>query len=192
VVGHDHPPIWQSNHSTTRNTEAEHGACELAGVQPEFELLNDQDPIAFTVSANLSRHNLKKGQRAMAWAMLYPEATKLKRRSSETKDQGFSEARLSIARTVLQHSRALAEAVLRRHRPARRRPRQGQGRAGGGKLGQGREPHIDTIAAALASYAKQANDIELEKISKRILARTYGGMGELLASHPAKAGPAEG
>ena len=50
------------------------------------------------------------GQKAMAWAMLFPEATKLRRKGSgslPSKGQ-FSAARLSQARTVLEYSEPLA------------------------------------------------------------------------------------
>jgi hypothetical protein len=45
-------------------------------------------------------------------------------------------------------------------------------------------------AAALASYAKQADDKELENMSRRILARAYDRMKELLAAIPPKGGKA--
>jgi ParB-like chromosome segregation protein Spo0J len=89
-------------------------ACEIAGVEPEFESLNGHDAAAFIVSANLSRRNLTKGQRAMALAMIYPDGGKggrgKKGNPAETAD--FSERRLRDARSVLRHSRALAEGVL--------------------------------------------------------------------------------
>ena len=43
-------------------------------------------------------------------------------------------------------------------------------------------------AAALASYAKQTEDKELERMSRRILARAYDRMKELLAAVPAQNG----
>jgi hypothetical protein len=48
-------------------------ACKMAGVEPRFEKLNGQDPLAYIVSVNLRRRNLTKGQQAMALAMIYPE-----------------------------------------------------------------------------------------------------------------------
>lgn len=93
-------------------------ACEIAGVEPRFEQLNGHDAAALIVSANLERRNLTKGQQAVALAMIYPEREKGGRgrkaqNSSET--EGFSAARLSQARTVLRHSRALAEQVMAKH-----------------------------------------------------------------------------
>jgi hypothetical protein len=65
---------------------------------------------------NLARRNLSKGQQAMALAMLYPEGERGRgknaaaRKAQET--TGFSSERLRQARSVLHHSRALAESVL--------------------------------------------------------------------------------
>ena len=92
-------------------------ACEIAGVVPTFVSLNGHDAAAFIVSANLERRNLNKGQQAIALAMIYPEPGKGGRgKTSEAntaaKRGGFSADRLSDARSVLKHSRALAEAVL--------------------------------------------------------------------------------
>jgi hypothetical protein len=92
-------------------------ACEIAGVEPTYQTyqsINGHDAAAFIVSANLARRNLSKGQQAMAMALIYPDADKRGRgnkgKSSGTAD--FSATRLKQARTVLRHSRALAEDVL--------------------------------------------------------------------------------
>lgn len=88
-------------------------ACKLAGIKPTFEKLNGQDPLAYIVSANLARRNLTKGQKAMAHAMIYPEAEKGGRGNKTVRNpNSFSKVRLSEARTVLHHSRKLADAVL--------------------------------------------------------------------------------
>jgi len=90
-------------------------ACEIAGVEPNFEKLTGQDPAAFIVSANLNRRNLTKGQQAMALAMIYPEPSKGgrgKKAANPKETLGFSQMRLSQARSVFRHSRPLAEAVL--------------------------------------------------------------------------------
>lgn len=91
-------------------------ACEIAGVEPTFdtyEPLNGGTVEALIVSANLNRRNLTKGQQAVAYAMIYPDASKGgrgKKNSTETLE--FSAMRLSQARALLRHSRALAEDVL--------------------------------------------------------------------------------
>jgi hypothetical protein len=90
-------------------------ACKIAHVEPKFVTLAEgRDPVAFIVSENVDRRHLTKGQRAIVLAMIYPEPTAYKRggNSLETKELGFSAARLSQARAVLRHSRELAEAVL--------------------------------------------------------------------------------
>lgn len=95
-------------------------ACEIAGVEPTFTQLNGHDASAFIVSANLNRRNMKAGQRAMALAMIYPEANyggaRTRGAVSETKTElakaKVSNTRLSQARSVLRHSRALADDVV--------------------------------------------------------------------------------
>ena len=81
-------------------------ACKIAKVEPATRHLNGEDPTDFVFSQNIARRHLVKGERAMLTAMMYPEAAKLKRKggSLETKDQNFSAARLSQARTVLAHT----------------------------------------------------------------------------------------
>jgi hypothetical protein len=62
---------------------------------------------------NLERRDLKKGQKAMALAMLYPDPEKGGRgKKSVATRHGFSKDRLSDARSVLAHSLALAQDVI--------------------------------------------------------------------------------
>jgi len=88
-------------------------ACEIAGVEPTYRYLNGEDLDAFVLSQNVARRHMTKSQRAMATAMVYPEAPKGgrgKRNVSVT--EGFSAALLSNARAVLAYSRPLAESVI--------------------------------------------------------------------------------
>lgn len=89
-------------------------ACKLAGVEPTVRRLNGEDPNAYVLSANIHRRHMTKGQRAMAVAMIYPEAKKYRRGGNplEIKGLATSDALLSQARTVLKYSRPLAESVL--------------------------------------------------------------------------------
>jgi hypothetical protein len=95
-------------------------ACKLAGVEPRFEALNGRDPRALIASANLKHRHLTKGQLAMGYAFLYPDPEKggrgkKKKNSSET--EGFSDTRLSYARTVLSFSEELAQSVFAGNTP---------------------------------------------------------------------------
>lgn len=63
------------------------------------------------------RRNLTKGQKAMALAMMYPEPTPGKKRKTSSVSEEVTTTRLSNARTVLHHSRSLAEAVLKGYPP---------------------------------------------------------------------------
>ena len=91
-------------------------ACEIAGVAPTFVSLNGQDAAAYIVSANLARRSLTVGQRAMALAMIYPEPKRGRGNNDEAvkgaETASFSYRRVQQARSVLKHSRALAEDVL--------------------------------------------------------------------------------
>ena len=50
-------------------------ACEMAGVKPEFvDLAEDCDPVSYILSVNIARRHMTKSQRAMAVAMIHPEA----------------------------------------------------------------------------------------------------------------------
>lgn len=91
-------------------------ACEIASVDPKFSKLNGHDAAAYIVSANLERRNLTKGQQAMALAMIYPEPGKGGRgnRQSLAENARVSSTRLTQSRSILRHSRALAEDVLAR------------------------------------------------------------------------------
>ncbi len=91
-------------------------ACEIAGVEPRFET-TASDPAAFIVSANLNRRNLSKGQQAIALAFIYPDEGERGRgkksdviKCAEAAD--FSRRRLEQARSILRHSRSLAEQVI--------------------------------------------------------------------------------
>jgi hypothetical protein len=93
-------------------------ACEIAQVEPRFEQLNGWDPLAFILSANITRRHLTKGQQAMAVAMVYPEPEKGGRGKkgeikTVTEKTTVSGSRITVARTVLRHSRELAENVMR-------------------------------------------------------------------------------
>ena len=77
---------------------------------------HQDDAAAFIVSANLERRNLSKGQQAMALALIYPKPARGRgnkdeaRKGAET--ASFQYRRVQEARTVLDHSRALAEDVM--------------------------------------------------------------------------------
>jgi ParB-like chromosome segregation protein Spo0J len=89
-------------------------ACRRAGVIPDYVLLDNPDPVAYILSANVHRRNLSKGQRAMAVARIYPEA----KRGRGNKDEAIKDAetahfrrRIQEARLVLRHAPDLADQV---------------------------------------------------------------------------------
>jgi hypothetical protein len=87
-------------------------ACSRAGVEPKFEILNGQDPVAFILSANIARRHLNKGQQAMAIAKIFPEPEAGGRGKNSKLHLGFSIMYLSQARTVVESAPDLADAVL--------------------------------------------------------------------------------
>ena len=72
------------------------------------------------LSANVHRRNLTAGQRAMAVAMLQPEAEQAHRGKKVSRNGTLSDVpsnRVAEARGVLSHSSELAEAVMRGEKP---------------------------------------------------------------------------
>jgi hypothetical protein len=84
-------------------------ACAIADVEPRFDRLPEGvDPHDYIVSANISRRDLTKGQKALALALIYPEPEKTARgkRAAVTtllETQSVSAARLSQARQIIKH-----------------------------------------------------------------------------------------
>jgi hypothetical protein len=87
-------------------------ACRRAGVEPTYTLLDGQDATAYILSANVNRRHMTKGQRAIATAMIYPEAEKGGRGKKAVLNTEFSSGNLSHARTVLRHTPDAAALVL--------------------------------------------------------------------------------
>jgi hypothetical protein len=110
-------------------------ACELAGVEPEFERLNGKDdPADFIISANIARRNLIQGQRAILLAKIHPETRQGKRTSSESDEVGVSHRRLANARLILRYAPGLGDEVV----------------AGTIALGMALLPHLESLFQASA------------------------------------------
>jgi hypothetical protein len=88
-------------------------ACEMAGIEPRFEIY-DGDPVEFILAANIARRHLTAGQCAVIVALAYPEPEKGGRGKSTnvSKLERFSASRLSEARTIVKYSRDLAKEVI--------------------------------------------------------------------------------
>jgi predicted HicB family RNase H-like nuclease len=91
-------------------------ACKRAGVEPQTEILNGTDPVAYILAQNVKRRQLNKGQQAMAVAFAYPDSEHGRGKKDPAKKHAdsasFSYRRIQEARQVLHHSRDLARAVL--------------------------------------------------------------------------------
>ena len=102
-------------------------ACKIAGVNPsfmDFDLKDidddgktdyhteDSQIKRFITAVNLDRRDLLKGQKAMAYAMMFPYAINVGRRGNGLAAKPFSNTLLSQARTILAHSFSLARKVI--------------------------------------------------------------------------------
>jgi ParB-like nuclease domain len=96
-------------------------ACEIAGVAPEYEEIefaNETALRAFVADRN-ERRNITKSQKAMAHAILFPEAPTAAERGAMggkgnkavEKNNSFDKSQLSQARAILAHSSGLAGQV---------------------------------------------------------------------------------
>lgn len=85
-------------------------ACQLAGVEPSYEELDSQDPVAYILSANLARRHMSKGQRAMAAAKTVDLINTGTREGARI--AGTDPAYVSRAGQVLDADAALADQVL--------------------------------------------------------------------------------
>jgi hypothetical protein len=92
-------------------------ACELAGVEPQFDFLNGADPVTLIWSANGRRRHLTKGQMAMIAASNFWSDSD-RRDGTDTdiataaKRAGVSPTRLKEAGTVVRYARHLVEQVI--------------------------------------------------------------------------------
>lgn len=91
-------------------------ACEIAGVEPDFERLNGADPVAYIWSVNAARRHMMKGALAMMAARAHPEADAVGGRGRKgvaaTQFPMVSRDKLSHARTILAHAPDLADSVI--------------------------------------------------------------------------------
>ena len=85
-------------------------ACQLAGVEPRFETLDGQDPVAYILSSNIARRHLTKGQAAMVTVRVRVLSQNTMR--ALAKDAGVSGARIAYAAVVEEFAPEFSEAVL--------------------------------------------------------------------------------
>jgi hypothetical protein len=146
-------------------------ACGIAKVEPEWEFLNGQDPVAFIWSANGKRRQMTKGQMAMIAAQCFVA----KQRGDEVKAAqraGVSKARFSYAQAVKEHASHRVDAVINglmtldaAYKEALDLKRETDRRDNGTKLLEKLDPDLAqavrdqeiTIDMALATAAAKAN-----------------------------------
>jgi ParB-like nuclease domain len=118
-----HPIVLDQHRQLTDGRNRLEG-CRRAGVSPDFIVTPLDDPIAFILSANVSRRHLTKGQQAMAVAKarVFLKDDEKRRTGKDSlrwlaKDSGVSRARLGYAQIVLEYAPEYADAVLFRGMP---------------------------------------------------------------------------
>lgn len=106
-------PITRDRHGILLDGRNRLKACEMAGVEPRFEIY-DGDPVGFILSVNIARRQLTDGQCVVIVALAYPNPGKGGRSKSTnvSKLEWFSASRLSEARKIVKRSRDLARAVV--------------------------------------------------------------------------------
>ena len=87
----------------------DHSSQTLHNLRKQFEVFGDIN--SYINSANNVRRELTKGQKAMAYAFMFPEAERLKRKFPE-ETTAPNKVLLAKARTVLSHSETLASEVM--------------------------------------------------------------------------------
>jgi hypothetical protein len=97
-----HPIMLDAAGATVVDGRCRLRACKIAGVEPRYERLkDDQDAVAYIVSANLQRRNLTVSQRAMFYALASPEPEKGGRGHKASGHRTVSKQRVSEARALL-------------------------------------------------------------------------------------------
>lgn len=137
-------------------------ACEIAGVVPEVVELNGQDPDAYIISSNINRRHMTKGQKAMAVAMIYPEAQKYKAGGTDCLEiKQLNKSYLSQARAVLKHLPDTAQGVLAGSMPLGKAYDEATEARDAAKTEEEKLHELQSIAPELAENVIQG-DIELE------------------------------
>jgi hypothetical protein len=85
-------------------------ACKRAGLEPECETLNGQDPVAFIWSQNDKRRHMKLGQRAMVAAKM--RILNIQSTRAAAKQTGVAQSYVAHASIVLQYLPDLADAII--------------------------------------------------------------------------------
>jgi ParB-like nuclease domain. len=88
-------------------------ACEVLGIEPKYEMY-EGDIKAYINAGDLVRRDLTKGQKAMAYAMLYPNSQRGKRTDllSGITSSASERVMVSKARKILRHSEAIAKEIM--------------------------------------------------------------------------------
>jgi ParB-like chromosome segregation protein Spo0J len=103
-------PIVRDSDGTLIDGRNRLAACKLLKIKPEEIKLNGDDAVAFIVSKNLKRRNLKIGQQAMLAAIGLFESNKSQIETA--KASGISRSRIAYASVVIKEAPDLIDPVL--------------------------------------------------------------------------------
>lgn len=114
LLGHEGAAACSTRSPSTRRGRILDGrnrfaACELAGIVPNYEAYEGDDPAGYVLATNINRRHLSKGQKAMIAAKVRSVSEQSVRSIAE--QSGVTPTRIGIASTVLQHAPDLADAV---------------------------------------------------------------------------------
>lgn len=88
-------------------------ACRIAGIEPNIEWFEGDDPRGLIVSRNIQTREMTASQKAMLLAVEYPDGGKGGRgNKTVTTLDGFSRELMSKARVIKHHAPDLADAVI--------------------------------------------------------------------------------
>lgn len=85
-------------------------ACEMAGVTPDFETYDGDDPDGYALAVNINRRHLTKGQQAMVAARARLVSRQSIRRVQDS--SGVDRTRLGYASVVCEHAPDMVDAVI--------------------------------------------------------------------------------
>lgn len=105
---------WQENGQTVhgiidgRNRVR---ACDIAEIEPSFTDYKGKDPCDFIFSVNGERRSINTGQKALAYALIFPKPAKGGRGKQNPVDLRSLGSTVGHARTVIEHAPELVENV---------------------------------------------------------------------------------
>lgn len=87
-------------------------ACQIANIDPRFDVLNGDDPVARILSENIARRHMSKGQRAMVVAVTFSLNEKTSGQVAASESAKVSTGYVGMAAVVVEHAPEITSEVL--------------------------------------------------------------------------------